>query len=88
MVADRLALEWVETGGPPIAEPAHAGFGSTLLRSGVRQFQGTIERRFEPTGLYCAFSLVLPREPEQTNGKLSDRLPQLHVEAPIKPEIP
>jgi two-component sensor histidine kinase len=88
VIAGRLALEWIETGGPPAAEPARAGFGSTLFRSGVRQFQGTMERRFEPTGLYCAFSLVLPREPEQTNDKVSDRLPRLHGEAPIKPKIP
>jgi two-component sensor histidine kinase len=88
VVADRLAVEWTETGGPPVTEPARAGFGSTLLRSGVRQFQGTIERRFEPTGLSCAFSLLLPREPEPMNHKLSDRLPRFHGEAPIKPKVP
>jgi two-component sensor histidine kinase len=85
LVAGRLAVEWVETGGPPATEPVHAGFGSTLLRSGVRQFQGTIERRFEPTGLYCAFSLMLPQEPEQTDDKLISRLPSLGNKATAEP---
>ena len=88
VAASRLALEWTEAGGPPAAEPARTGFGSTLLRSGVRQFQGTIERRFDPTGLYCAFSFVIPREPAQTKDEVSDRLPRLHGEAPIKPNVP
>jgi two-component sensor histidine kinase len=27
----RLHLEWRESGGPPVAEPQHRGFGSALL---------------------------------------------------------
>jgi two-component sensor histidine kinase len=86
LVAGRLALEWRETGGPPAAEPARAGFGSTLLLSGVRQFHGTIERRFEPTGLYCALSLMLPQEPEQTTDKTMNRPLRFHGKAPIEPK--
>jgi two-component sensor histidine kinase len=85
LVAGRLAVEWVETGGPPATEPTHAGFGSTLLRSGVRQFQGTVERQFEPTGLYCAFSLMIPQEPEQPGDKLIGRLPNPQNAPAVKP---
>jgi len=87
LVAGRLAVEWIETGGPPAAEPSRSGFGSTLLRSGVRQFHGDIERRFEPTGLYCAFSLVLPPEPEQPTGNVADRPPPLRGKAPIETRL-
>jgi two-component sensor histidine kinase len=63
--AGQLALEWVETGGPPATAPTREGFGSKLLRSGVRQFRGTVDFRFEPTGLRCRFSLTMPAEPKE-----------------------
>jgi two-component sensor histidine kinase len=28
----KLTLEWKECGGPPVTEPQHRGFGSTLLQ--------------------------------------------------------
>jgi two-component sensor histidine kinase len=61
----RLALEWVESGGPPAMAPTREGFGSRLLRSGVKQFQGTVDFRFEPTGLRCRLSLTMPPEPKE-----------------------
>ena len=56
----RVDFEWIETGGPRPAAPRHKGFGTTLLRKGLSQFDGVVEMRFAPTGLHCRLSLSLP----------------------------
>jgi two-component sensor histidine kinase len=66
LVARRLTLEWAERGGPKPRPPAREGFGSKLLRSGVQQFQGAVERHFEPSGFRCRISLAIPEERNQT----------------------
>jgi two-component sensor histidine kinase len=60
----RLHLEWVERGGPRPAEPARSGFGTRLLHSGLKRFDGVAQLRFEPTGLKCSLSLCLRESPE------------------------
>lgn len=70
--AGRLDLEWIETGGPRPAAPTRVGFGSKLLRSGVRQFHGTVDCRFEPSGLRCSLSLIVPQpEPAAVDVRFS-----------------
>jgi two-component sensor histidine kinase len=60
-LADRtLKLEWRESGGPPVASPAHRGFGLQLLSRALEQFSGTVEMTFEATGLACKMKAVLP----------------------------
>jgi two-component sensor histidine kinase len=76
IVAGRLVLEWVESGGPQPTAPTRAGFGSKLLRSGVRQFQGTVDCLFEPTGLRCRFSLTMPKERKRATVELANPLPR------------
>jgi two-component sensor histidine kinase len=56
---DRLELQWIEFGGPATAPPQKAGFGTKLLRSGVRQFDGTVDITFDPKGLRCRLSVAL-----------------------------
>ena len=47
-----LVLEWIESGGPPVAEPKRRGFGSTLLqRVLTAQVQARIEVDYRPSGL-------------------------------------
>jgi two-component sensor histidine kinase len=58
---DRVEFDWVESGGPQPVAPRREGFGSTLLRRGLQQFDGAVEMRFVPTGLRCKLSLSLPR---------------------------
>jgi two-component sensor histidine kinase len=58
---ERVAFAWSESGGPPPAPSRREGFGSTLLRKGLRQFGGVVEMRFLPSGLNCRFSLAMPR---------------------------
>lgn len=47
----RVTLRWRETGGPPVVAPTREGFGSSLKASVVRQLNGVISRKWEPTGL-------------------------------------
>lgn len=57
---ERVAFEWTESDGPPPAASRREGFGTTLLRKGLRQFDGMVEMRFLPSGLNCRFSLAVP----------------------------
>ena len=47
---DDLVFTWEETGGPPVTEPTHRGFGSRLIRSGLIG-TGGVTLRYLPTGL-------------------------------------
>lgn len=60
LVGDRLELEWVERGGPKPSTRVHEGFGTILLRGGLKQFNGTVDMQFEPTGLRVKLSVILP----------------------------
>jgi PAS domain S-box-containing protein len=60
-----LALEWRESGGPPVVAPARRGFGSRLIERGLaRELDGECRLDFEAAGLTCRFRLPL-------SGKLS-----------------
>jgi PAS domain S-box-containing protein len=53
-----VTLRWMETGGPPVTQPAGAGFGSQLLElSANRQLGGKIEREWRPEGLVLTISV-------------------------------
>jgi PAS domain S-box-containing protein len=58
--AKRLSMRWQEIGGPPVSAPAHKGFGSRLIESGLaRELNGTVKLVFEPTGLVCTIDAPL-----------------------------
>src|SRR4029077_19095891 len=55
---DALMLDWVETGGPPTAEPARLGFGLTIVRSSIEaQFRGVVGSERRRDGLRCTLSI-------------------------------
>ncbi|GIL39840.1 chemotaxis protein CheB [Roseiterribacter gracilis] len=59
-----LSLLWQESGGPVVAKPARTGFGSRLIRNGLRiEFGGEVTLDFEPPGLRCTMRLLLPADP-------------------------
>ncbi len=60
--SDKLTINWVESDGPAVAAPARRGFGTSLLERGLDSYRGRTTMRFEPTGLVCAMSLVLPHD--------------------------
>jgi two-component sensor histidine kinase len=48
----RLHLEWREFGGPPVSQPQHQGFGSTLLQRVLpMQCNAKVEVRYDRAGL-------------------------------------
>jgi two-component sensor histidine kinase len=60
-VARRLTLEWIERGGPEPIVPVREGFGTKLLRSGIQQFEGVVDCRFERTGVQYKVSVFVPQ---------------------------
>jgi PAS domain S-box-containing protein len=55
---DTLALHWVESGGPAVAQPAAKSFGLKVIRASVeQQLSGEAEFDWNPNGLRCTFSI-------------------------------
>ena len=60
---DRLALEWTESGGPPVSKPKTKGFGSVLLeRVLTSEFNGKIASDYRRSGLHVHMETSLPLE--------------------------
>ncbi|MEI9922834.1 MAG: HWE histidine kinase domain-containing protein [Bradyrhizobium sp.] len=57
---DRLNISWDETEGPPIGEIGAAGFGSKLLKTALRPFEGKTETAFLKTGVHCTMQCRIP----------------------------
>jgi len=55
----QVTLWWHESGGPQVSEPAREGFGTVLKNSVVRQINGSMTRRWEPSGLVVEISFPL-----------------------------
>jgi PAS domain S-box-containing protein len=67
-----LTVEWTEHGGPPPAPSTRRGFGTKMIGASV----DIIERRFEPDGLVCRFSLALaPRSADKPPHRATVRNP-------------
>ncbi|WP_414474597.1 sensor histidine kinase [Microvirga sp. M2] len=59
----RLAIAWVERGGPPVETPRRKGFGSTLLhRVLTHQCHAEISISYEREGLSCHMDIPLVEE--------------------------
>jgi two-component sensor histidine kinase/PAS domain-containing protein len=57
----RLALQWVESGGPPVTPPSRRGFGSRMIERGLAsELHGTAVMEFAPEGLRCTINAPLP----------------------------
>lgn len=57
----RLTIEWVELGGPPVSQEPTQGLGMKLIHGLVEsQLRGSVAFRFNPGGLEC--SIELPRD--------------------------
>ena len=55
-----LAIEWRETGGPPVKSPGQQGFGTTFIEQVIRRvFRADIVFDYRPEGLVCR--MTLPR---------------------------
>jgi len=62
---DQLDIKWTEVGAitlrpPASSPPMKVGFGSKLLRSAAKQFNGSADLKFEEGGLQCEMVLNVP----------------------------
>jgi PAS domain S-box-containing protein len=58
----QLLLNWKEKDGPPVAPPAHKGFGSRVIERGLaHELESTIHLDYRPDGLVCTMDIPLPR---------------------------
>jgi PAS domain S-box-containing protein len=56
-----LRIDWIEQGGPEVAEPQQRGFGSKLIEGSIAaELGGSARLVFEPAGLRC--EIVVPLE--------------------------
>jgi len=66
--ARRLALEWRESGGPPVQEPGRRGFGTRLITGGVsRELGGLVRLEFAADGLRCTLDVPLDEQDRFTS---------------------
>jgi len=56
----RLNVTWDETEGPAIEGIGEAGFGTKLLKSALRPFDGKTEISYLKTGIHCTMQCQLP----------------------------
>ncbi len=54
-----VEVQWLESGGPPVAASVQEGFGSKLLQRSLSPYGGTVERRFAPEGVSVRIRLPL-----------------------------
>jgi two-component sensor histidine kinase len=58
---DRLRIVWDETEGPSIANVGEPGFGTKLLASALKPFDGKTEISFLKSGVHCTMQCRLPK---------------------------
>jgi two-component sensor histidine kinase len=58
---DRLSVTWDETEGPPVENVGPAGFGTRLLKSALRSFDGRAEVTYLRSGVHCTMQCRIPR---------------------------
>jgi two-component sensor histidine kinase len=57
---DRLTIIWDETEGPSVEAIGEAGFGTKLLKSALRPFDGKTEIAFLKSGVHCTMQCRIP----------------------------
>ena len=57
---DRLNIIWDETEGPAVETVGEAGFGTKLLKSALRPFDGKTEISYLRTGVHCTMQCRIP----------------------------
>jgi two-component sensor histidine kinase len=58
---DRLNIAWDETEGPTVGPIGDPGFGTKLLNSALRPFDGKTEIAYLKTGVHCTMQCRIPR---------------------------
>jgi PAS domain S-box-containing protein len=65
-----LRIEWIELGGPAVAEPEQRGFGSKLIEGSIdAELGGTARLAFEPEGMRCEIEIPLEKASVASGGE-------------------
>lgn len=54
-----LRLDWRESGGPPVTEPTHRGFGSRMIAAALQGSEGKVAFDYRPDGLHVMVEMIL-----------------------------
>jgi len=55
---DRLVIEWMESGGPPVLAPSRSGYGTSIIRELIPfEFGGAVELSFATEGTRCRLEI-------------------------------
>ena len=55
---DRLIIEWLEVGGPPVLAPSQPGYGTCIIRDLIPfELGGAVELSFAPEGARCRLEI-------------------------------
>ena len=57
---DRLTISWDETEGPAVENIGEPGFGTRLLKSALRPFDGKADVSYLKTGVHCTMQCRIP----------------------------
>lgn len=69
----RLALQWRESGGPPVNPPTRKGFGSRMVQKVLAGELGAKVRvAYEPSGVVCTMHAPMPVRLERPNRDRKD----------------
>ncbi|MGQ0682606.1 sensor histidine kinase [Bradyrhizobium sp.] len=60
VIDDRLSITWDETEGPAVENIGKPGFGTKLLNSALRPFDGKTEISFLRSGVHCTMQCRIP----------------------------
>ena len=65
-----LRLQWCEDGGPGVTIPAHAGYGTSVIRDLIPyELGGTVELEFRENGVSCTIEIAV--DPDRPNNSLN-----------------
>ncbi len=56
---ERLAFEWVESGGPPVSMPTRKSFGTRMMTSLGQQLKGQVRLDYQPSGFVYTLDVPL-----------------------------
>jgi PAS domain S-box-containing protein len=84
-LGDQARLTWIESGGPTVTPPQHAGFGRLLLEKAlVSDLNGIVKLDFHESGLRCLIEFPLDRQTIVPVDHLSRRINSHERDSPTR----
>jgi two-component sensor histidine kinase len=81
-----LAIEWAESGGPPVAAPARRGFGSRLVERSLHGASGEAHLEFRPAGVVARLRLRLGAAGSEAEDRCGAAAGPVAAQAPPRAE--